>query len=137
MDEEKNINGNWIGALVAELNLIKEKENLIDLNRFRAQLEESQLLERIRKAAAEINAEVGYCALDLLEFLSPQRSVLRLSYSKTKTDYILEIVLRTSGPAVVFNSVGKSSHRWNWYLHGYSESRKSSIAFNQNFNPAD
>jgi hypothetical protein len=137
MEEQKNTNGNWIGALVTELNLIKEKESLTDLNRFRAQLEDSQLLERIRKAVADINAEVGYSVLDLMEFLSPQRSVLRLSYSTNKTEYILEIVIRRNGPAVVFHSVDKGSDRWNWYLHGRASSRGSSIALNHNFNPTE
>jgi len=137
MDEHKQTKGNWIGPLVTELNLVKEKETVIDLDRFRAQLEDSKLLERIRKAAADINAEVGYHALDLMDFLSPQRSVLRLSFSKNTTEYNMEIALRMSGPAVVFHSVDEVSDRRNRYLYGYSRSRGSRIAFNQNFNPAE
>src|SRR5260370_36838557 len=86
-----------------ELGLVREKETVIDLDHFRAQLEDSQLLERMRKAAADINEKVGYHALDLMDFLSPQRSVLRLSFSKKITEYILEVVLRMSGPEVVFH----------------------------------
>lgn len=137
MNEHKDTNGNWIGPLVTELNLVKEKDSLAERNRFRAQLEDSQLLERIRKAAADINAEVGYRAVDLLEFLSPQRSVLRLSYVKVKTHYHLEIVIRISGPAVVFHSVHKGADKWTWYLHPYLGSRGSSTAFSQNFNPVE
>ncbi len=137
MDEHKQPSGNWIAPLVTELNLVRERETVINLDLFRAQLEDSQLLERIRKVAAEINAEVGYHALDLMDFLSPQRTVLRLSLSKNRTEYIFEIVLRVSGPAVVFHSVPEDSDRWNWYLYGSSGSRGSRIAFNQNFNPAE
>jgi len=137
MDEHKQTNGNWIGPLVTELNLVREKETVLDLDHFRAQLEDSQLPERMRKVAADINEKVGYHALDLMDFLSPQRSVLRLSFSKNRTEYILEIVLRLSGPAVVFHSVHEGSDRWNWYLYGSSGSRGSRIAFRQNFNPAD
>ncbi len=121
MDEHKQPSGNWIAPLVTELNLVRERETVINLDLFRAQLEDSQLLERIRKVAAEINAEVGYHALDLMDFLSPQRTVLRLSLSKNRTEYIFEIVLRVSGPAVVFHSVPEDSDRWNWYLYGSSE----------------
>ena len=70
-----------------------------------------------------------------MDFLQPQRIVLRLSFNKKKTEYIMEMVLRTSGPAVVFHSVTKSPGPWERYLYGYSRSPGSRIAFNQNFDP--
>jgi hypothetical protein len=137
MDRHKNASSDWIGSLVTELDLIKEKEAVADLSCFRAQLEESQLLERIHETVATINGKVGYQVLYMLDFLPPQRSVLRLSFSKNKTEYIMEIVLRTSGPAVVFHSVTRASGSWDRYLHGSSPSLGAHIAFNQNFKPAE
>lgn len=125
------------GSLVKELDLVERKDSVVDLSPFRSQLEESQLPERIRQIVAAINGEAGYQALYLLDFLPPQRSVLRLSFSKKRTEYIMEIVLRSSGPAVVFHSVTGAPGAWERYLHGYSRSIGSHIAFNQNFKPAE
>ena len=137
MNSHKGASSGWIGSLVKELDLVKEKDPVVDLSRFRTQLEECQLPERIRETVATVNGEVGYHALSLLDFLPPQRSVLRLSFSKKRTEYIMEIVLRTSGPAVVFHSVTGAPGAWERYLHGYSRSVGSHIAFNQNFKPAE
>jgi hypothetical protein len=131
----KDASSDWISSLVTELDLNKEKKPVVDSSLFRTQLEECQLPERIRQTAAAINVEVGYQALHLLDFLPPQRSVLRLSFSKKKTEYIMEIVLRTSGPAVVFHYVTGTPGSWQRYLYGYSRSVRSHIALKQDFKP--
>jgi hypothetical protein len=136
MNRNKSAGSDWIRSLVKQLDLV-EKDPITDLSRFRTLLEECQLPERIREIVGAVNREVGYQALYLLDFLPPQRSILRLSFSMKKTEYILEIVLRTSGPAVVFHSATSAPGAWERYLHGYSRSSGSHIAFNQNFIPAE
>jgi hypothetical protein len=136
MDHPINLNSHWIGSLIKELNLAKEKEPGVDLHDFRTQLDKYQLTERIRQTAAAINEEIGYQALYLLDFQPPQHSVVRLSFSKKKTEYIMKIVLRASGPAVVFHSVTGGYGSWRHYIYKVSRSAGSHIAFEQNFMPA-
>jgi hypothetical protein len=136
MDLHTDPNGGWIGPLVKETKLIKEKEPVVDLDSFRAQLDKYQLPERIRQTVAAINGEFGYQALYLLDFLPPQRSVLRLSFLKNKTEYIMKIVLRTNGPAVVFQSVTGAHGSWRHYIYKVSHAVGSHVAFKQTFMPA-
>ena len=135
MGQSKSTNGDWIGSLISELDLAQEKGLVADISTFRAQLNDSRLPERIRQTVIDVNKKVGYQALYLLDFLQPQRTVLRLSFTKKRTEYLMEIVLRTSGPAVVFHSLTKAPGPWERYLYGYARSLGSRIAFNQNFDP--
>jgi hypothetical protein len=136
MGRRKAASTDWIGSLVTELDLVEEAGPVADLSDFRAQMEEFHLLERIRQTVAAVNEEVGYQALELLDFLPPQRSVMRLAFSKKRTEYTLEIVVRASGPGVVFHSAAKSHGTWERYLYGCSRPLESNIAFKQDFNPA-
>jgi hypothetical protein len=101
----------------------------------RAQLEESQLPDRVRMVAAEINRKAGYHVLELLDFLPPQRSVLRVCFSKHRVDYIMEIIIRTNGPAVVFHSVYRFLDRLDRYFHKYLRTFRSRAVFKQYINP--
>lgn len=137
MDHHIDTNSGWIGSLVKKLNLIEEKEPAVDLDSFRAQLDKYQLPERIRQTAAAINEEIGYKAVYLLDFLPPQHSVVRLSFSKNETEYIMKIVLRSNGPAVVFHSVTGAYGSWQHYIYKVSHPVGSRVAFNQTFIPAN
>jgi hypothetical protein len=97
MDLHIDPNSRWIGLLVKELDIVREKERAADLNGFRTQLDRYQLPERIRQSAAAINEEIGCRALYLLDFLPPQDSVVRVSIFKNKNKYIMKIVHRASG----------------------------------------
>src|SRR5579863_337428 len=137
MDAHIDPNSNWIGSLVRKLNLNKkEKEPRADLDNFRTQLDKYEIPERIRQTAAAINEEIGYQALYLLDFLPPQHSVVRISFSKNKTEYVMKIVLRASGPAVVFHSLTGRYGSWRHYIYKVSHSTGSHLAFQQNFMPA-
>ena len=136
MDLHTDQNDGWIGSLVKETKLIKEKEPVVDLDSVRALLETYQIPERIRQTVTAINEEIGYQALYLLDFLPPQRSVVRLSFFKKKTEYIMKIVLRTNGPAVVFQSVTGAHGSWRHYIYKVSHAGGSHVAFKRAFIPA-
>jgi hypothetical protein len=136
MDLYTGLNSDWIGSLVKEAKLIKEKEPVVDLDHSRMQLDKYQIPERVRQTAAAINKKIGDQALYLLDFLPPQRSVVRLSFSKNKTEYIMKIVLRNSGPAVIFQSVAGVHGSWQRYIYGASHAGGSRVAFKQTFIPA-
>jgi hypothetical protein len=136
MDLHIDPNSRRIVSLVKDLDIVREKDPRVDLNGFRAQLDKYQLPERIRQTAAAINEEIGYQALYLLYFLPPQHSVVRVSISKNKIEYIMKIVLRASGPAIVFHSVTRGHRSWRKYIYKVFHSAGSHIAFEQNFMPA-
>ena len=136
MDLHIDPNGRWIGSRVKKLDVVREKAPGVDFNGFRAELDKYQLAERIRQTAAAINEEIGYQALYVLDFLPPQHSVVRVSISKNKNEYIMKIVLRASGPAVVFHSVTRGYGLWRKFIYRVSHSAGSHIAFEQNFTPA-
>jgi hypothetical protein len=136
MNRHKGTGSDWVTSLVNELDLV-EKDPVANLSRFRTLVEECHLPERIQQTVVTVNKEVGYQALHLLDFLPPHRSILHLSFCKKKTKYTMEIVLRTSGPAVVFHSVPRAIGAWNRYLFGCSRDSRSHIAFKQNFIPGE
>jgi hypothetical protein len=110
--------------------------DIVNLDSVRALLETYRIPERIRQTVTAINEEIGYEALYLLDFLPPQRSVVRLSFFKKKTEYIMKIVLRTNGPAVVFQSVTGAHGSWRHYIYKVSHAMGSRVAFKQTFMPA-
>jgi hypothetical protein len=136
MDLHTRPNSDWIGSLFKEIKLINEKEPVVDLDSSRAQLDKYQIPERVRQTAAAVNEKIGDQALYLLDFLPPQHTVVRLSFSKNKTEYIMKIVLRTSGPAVVFQSVAGVHGSWQRYIYRASHAGGSHVAFKRTFIPA-
>ena len=136
MDLHIDPNSRRIDSPVKKLDIVREKEPGADLNDFWAQLDKYQLPERIRQTAAAINEEIGYQALYLLDFLPPQNSVVHVSISKNKNEYIMKIVFRASGPAVVFHSVTRGYGLWRKFIYKVSRSVGSHIAFEQHFMPA-
>ena len=136
MDLHIDPNSRRIGSPVKKLDIVREKEPSVDINGIRTQLDKYQLPERIRQTAAAINEEIGHQALYLLDFLPPQHSVVRVSISKNKNEYIMKIVLRASGPAVVFHSVTRGYGLWRKFIYKVSHSAGLHITFEQNFMPA-
>src|ERR1700692_4519233 len=136
MDLHIDPNSRWIDSRVKKLDIVREKEPCVDLNALRAKWKKYKLPERTRQAAPAINEEIGCQALYLLDFLPPQHSVVRVSISKNKNEYIMKIALRASGPAVVFYSVSRGDGSWRKFIYKVSHSAGSHIAFEQNFMPA-
>jgi hypothetical protein len=101
------------------------------------QIEEYQLADRISKIVADINEAAGYRVLDLLDFLPPQTTILRVKFSKGYTQYILEIVAREDGAAVVFSSSSKAADLWKHFFRNQSRSRKHSVSLKLDIHPAE
>jgi hypothetical protein len=123
----------WVKSLITELKLPGEKNAAIDITDFRVQVEKSQLLERVRKVVAEINRAVGYHILDLLEYLPPSRSLLRVSFTEKRTEYIFEVTISSGGPKLVFHSAAKIAYGWERYLY----TAKSHVALTQSLIPLE
>jgi hypothetical protein len=114
----------WINPLLEKLELARPKSNPIDIRILWAELEEYHLPDRIHTVTANINHEAGYHVLNLLDYLPPQRSVVRVVYPKNKFEFVMAIVLLANGPAVTFHSARVVVSRWDRYIPGRSSSRE-------------
>jgi hypothetical protein len=123
---EKNSNGkqSWISPLLTKLDLVQANVELIDFRPCWAHLEECRLPERMRKIVADVNGAAGYHVLELLDFLPPQKTVLRVSYSEQRNEHVMQIVVRENGAGVIFYSIRKTRDMWERYFP--NRSRKGS-----------
>ncbi len=127
----------WIKPLLMKLQLVGPEEFSPDLTTLRAQLEESGFMEQICEAVGQVNRTAGRSILQLESFLPPRRAVSKVSFYNEKTEHVMEIVLRTRGPALVFYSRKQSSAGYLRYINRYSYLRKPSIRFVQHVQPKD
>ena len=138
MDKKIKTENDWINSLLTQENLLQpKKQSSVDLKYAWTQIEECQLAERISKIVADINEAAGYHVLDLLDFLPPQTTILRVKYSKRYTDYVFAIVAREGGVAVVFSSLCKVSTPWKHFFRNQSRSRKRSTSLELDIHPAE
>jgi hypothetical protein len=137
MDAKNEARDNWINPLLSELDLVQADTRLVDYRTYWTQLEECRLPERIRKVVAEVNGAAGYHVLELLDFLPPQRTILRVKFTKHETEHILEVVLREHGLAVCFYSLRKFSLNWRGLFSNHSRTRNRTNVLEQNIQPAE
>jgi hypothetical protein len=137
LNEKNEDHGNWINPLLAQLDLVRTNEAPIDLGRYRAQIEECRLPERIRKVAADVNRAAGAQLLEFLDFLPPQKTVLRVSFSKDRTENALEISLDERGATVVFYSTKKTRYAWERYFPNPSKEGYSTTVLELDFHAAE
>jgi hypothetical protein len=137
VDSKNSGHQSWINPLLTQLNLVQEEQSLADFRPDWAKMEECQLPERIRRVVADVNGAAGYHVLELLDFLPPQKTVLRISYSKQQTDYVMEILLRESGGVLVFYSSRKTPDRWGRYFQSHARKGKRVNILEQDFHPAE
>lgn len=93
----------WIGTLLRDLGLIWRKPPVSNVDRVRKELDDSRMLAKLKAISQLINAEAGVSILHATEFLGASR-VRNYSFEKERIQYLMEIVLRSNGPAVVFRS---------------------------------
>jgi hypothetical protein len=129
----------WINSLLRRQDLVRPiEENSVDLKPCWAQIEECRIVERIGEVVADINGAVGYCMLELQDYLPPQRTILSIKFSKRYAEYVLEMVAREHGAAaVVFYSLSKISGLWEHYFRNQSPLRNSSISLRLDIHPAE
>ena len=137
MDSKNNDHQSWINPLLTHLNLVREEQSLPDFTSHQTQMEECKLPERIRGIVADVNGAAGYHVLELLDFLPPQKTVLRISYFEQQTDHVMEIQLRESGAALVFYSERKTSDKWDRYFQNHARKQKRVEILEQDLYPAE
>ena len=137
LNEKHESLGDRINPIFAQLDLARRNEAPVDPRLYRAQIEECQLPERIGKIVSELNRAAGYHLLEMVEFLPPQKTVLRVSFSKYQTDYEMEIVLGEHSAAVVFYSLKETSKRWVRHFSVFTRRRNRTTFFDLDFRAAE
>ncbi len=137
MKAENKIGEVWINSLLTKLDLVKSNEGSVDLGQYWDQIEECHLTERIRKIVADVNEAAGYHVLELLDFLPPQRTVLRVSFFKKHLELVMEIVVDEGGTGLMFYSVAKSNEMWDRYFPNHSRKGNRVTFQEQDIYPAE
>jgi hypothetical protein len=134
---QRHGNGHWINPLLTRLNLVRKAGTDFDPTTFWRQIEEFQLAERVGRLVAEVNAAAGYHVLEMMDYLPPQKNILRVSFERHRAKHNLEIVIREYGIALMFSTTKRASTGWERYLPPYSARDNSSLVWEQVIYPVE
>ena len=130
-------NEHWINPLLARLNLVRKSDQDSDLLAFWKQIEDSELADRVGRLVAEINTAAGYHVLEMLEFLPPQKNILRISFEHHRVKHNLEIAIRERGIVLMFSTSKRVVTGWERYVPGNSMRDTSTLVWEQVIHPAE
>jgi len=130
-------NDHWINPLLEQLNLARETEKKLARNAFWKEIEECELVERIGKLVVEVNRAASYRVLEMLDFLPPQKNVLRVSFERGRVKHNLEFVIRESGIFMMFSTTNRSWTGWRPRFSTHSKRSNSTLAWEQVVHPEE
>lgn len=126
----------WINPLLQKLNLVRKKEEDLIRKAYWNQIEKCELSDRIGKVVAEVNRAAGYHILEIVDFLPPQKNVLRISFDRRRIKHNLEIVLREGGIVLMFSSTRRLAAGWGRIISSRS-SRHTSLVWEEFIQPEE
>jgi hypothetical protein len=130
-------NEHWINPLLERLDLVREKEKDLARNACWKKIEECELVERIGKLVVEVNRVAGYRVLEMVDFLPPQKNVLRVSFERGPIKHNLEFAIRESGIALMFSTTNRSWTAWRPRFSTHSKRSNSTLAWDQIVHPEE
>jgi hypothetical protein len=131
-------NDHWINPLLTRLNLVRNREEEDKVRgAYWRQIESCQLTERVGKLVSEVNREAGYHVLEMVEFLPPQKNILRISFDRERIKHNLEVVIRESGIVLMFSTTRRLLTGWGRYLSNHSGKRNSTLVWEQDIKPEE
>jgi hypothetical protein len=130
-------NENWINPLLKRFDLLRESEEALARDSCWRQIEECELVTRIGSLIAEVNRTAGYHVLEMVDFLPPQKNVLRLSFARNRVKHNLEIVIRKSGIVLMFSTTRLVGAGWGRFFSRRSARRNSTLVWDQVIHPED
>jgi hypothetical protein len=130
-------NDYWINPLLKRFNLVRKSEADLARDTCWRQIEEFDLSDRIGRLVAEVNRAAGYHILEMLDFLPPQKSVLRVGFDRQRVKHSLEIVIRESGIVLMFSTRRRVSVGWGRYISSHSMRRNSTLVWEQYIHPEE
>jgi hypothetical protein len=127
----------WINPLLERLNLVRKSEEDLERDACWTQLEECELGDRIGRLVAEVNRAAGYHILEMVDFLPPQKNVLRVSFERHQVRHSMEIAIRKSGIVLMFSTRKRLSIGWGRYISTHSMRRNSTLIWEESIHPEE
>lgn len=127
----------WINPLLQRLNLVRKSEADLARDACWRQIEECELSDRIGRIVSEVNRAAGYHILEMLDFLPPQKNVLRVSFDRQRVKHSLEVVIRESGIVLMFSTRRRVSIGWGRYISTRSMRHSSTLVWDQIIHPEE
>jgi len=114
-----NASQHWIRPLLSRLDLVSHAEGEKNPAELWDELARTGLLDRLRALPSLINEEAGRHLVHEQWFLPPQRVVCTFTLRKEKLQYGMQLVLRRTGPFLVFytKKPGTSSRAHSLYRY--------------------
>lgn len=131
-------NDHWINPLLTRLNLVRNREEEdIARRAYWDKVEASQLAERVGRLVSEVNREAGYHVLEMVEFLPPQKNIVRVSFDRQRVKHNMEIVIRDSGVVLMFSTTRRFLTGWGRYIATHSGRKSSTLVWEQDIRPEE
>ncbi len=134
---QRRENEYWINPLLKQLDLVRKKEADLARDACWKQIEECELTERIGKLVIEVNRAAGYRVLEMMDFLPPQKHVVRVSFQRHRLKHNMEVAIRESGIVLVFSTSRRVSTGWMRFLSFNSIRNHSTLVWEQTIHPAE
>jgi hypothetical protein len=127
----------WIGPLLKRLDLVHKADGDSTRDAYWKQIEECGLADCMGRLVSEVNRAAGYHILEMVEFLPPQKNVLRVSFRKSRVKHNLEVAIRDSGLVLMFSTTRLDSTIWGRYVSAISNKRTSSLVWEETIIPEE
>jgi hypothetical protein len=134
---QRHGNDHWINPLLKRLDLVAKSEEDPVYNTYWRLIEECELAERIGRLVAEVNRAAGYHVLEMVDFLPPQKNVLRVSFDQDRVKHYLEIAIQESGMVLMFSTMKRASTRWGGYVRIHSIRKNTTLVWEQAIHPVE
>lgn len=134
---QRHGNEYWINPLLERLDLVRENEDQPRDGYWR-QIEDCELVERVGKLIVEVNRAAGYRILGMVDFLPPQKNILRVSFERGQVKHNLEVVIRASGIFLMFSTTRRNATGWRRYFSTYTvRKNNSTLVWEQIIHPGE
>jgi hypothetical protein len=134
---QRRANDYWINPLLKRFDLVGKREQDLARDAHWKQIEECELTERIGRLVIDVNRAAGYRVLEMVEFLPPQKNILRVSFERHRVKHNLELAIRESGIVLMFSTSRRVSTGWTRFLSVKSARTHSTLIWEQDIHPAE
>jgi hypothetical protein len=134
---QRTASDHWINPLLQRFNLLRKSEEALARDACWKQIEKCELSDRVGRLVSEVNRTAGYHILELVDFLPPQKNVLRVSFERNRVKHVMEIVIRESGSVLLFSTSRRIATGWGIYMPNRSKRRSTTLVWNQIIYPEE
>jgi hypothetical protein len=134
---QRRENENWINPLLKRLDLARDRKENLARDACWKQIEECELVERIGRLIVEVNRAAGYRVLEMMDFLPPQKIVLRVTFERGRVRHNLEFVIRGGAIVQMFSTTRRDLIGWGRRLFNPSRKSNSALVWEQIIHPEE